>query len=462
MISAKNQWTQDITTLNNLRRGWFDVLSVVEGSLNLKEGEFYFESDKIIILKPENIADYLEKLIKNIGKECFESLQSSENKSLSFYEEVADFKREVKCLYSCISMLQYAIRDIDKNQAERYSELFKLASTFLDEVKKHKSTLKQPPLSERPIKHIEYNERTDFRSIEYFPSQRVPLKEIVDAAKKALLLARPPSKPLPLYMKCITVVIGLLMMIYMMSMLGLFTVIKIILWNPIEWFIRGEVRTLSPLRLYLRSVKEKEDHKNRHMRAYQLFVPQLLRYPVITDEVAKAFIELAPNAKSLDLHRAILASEDITELAPFIKKDTREGSIPIEKYLNTIKSLCEKKNITLQTLDAVSHLYELDNKVYLKPNRERKENESIESFLEEMVGKMKGKGDYIKPYVGSPYINPKALLDLLNASSSASQDISLSKDLTELPIVADFLKQHSYRLKEEDSFEKTYQKFSWI
>lgn len=458
MNLTNQQWQEDISTLTALRTQWGDILDVTNSRLQLEKGKYYSDSSQIILPYPSAVADHLEALINKTAKECFNFLQLSKNNTPApeFYEKIVDFKREFKYLYKRISNLQYTLRSHpNKSYAERYSALFKLANDFLEQIKSYKSILQKPPIAERPIKHIEYNERTELVSIKWSYPERVPVGETVAAAKKALILAQP--KPQPLYIKFISVIASRTLLMIPFIAVGLLTVFKIVLWNPLEWLIRGEVRTISPLRLFTQALKI----ENRHTEAYQHFTTQIFHRPLITDEVAKAFEQLAPQAKLLDLEYSVLASEDITELADFIEEDTRPGAIPLATYLQTMKQICEVKKIQLQTLHRVTHLYKLYNDIYLN---QQEKNQDVTNFLENRSKGLKENADISKPCATDSYISPKILLRLLNAASLSPtcREITLSSSLIELEIVRNFLNQFSYRLKEDCEFKKTYRRYSLI
>jgi hypothetical protein len=276
-------------------------------------------------------------------------------------------------------------------------------------------------------------------------------------AKQALLLAQPQQRP---FIRCIKAIGKGLVFAIPLLKASLLTVLKIVLWNPLEWLIRGEVRTISPLRWLLQELRT----DNRHMRAFQSFSTQLFHQPFITEEVVEAFKQFAPQANLLDLDNAVLASEDITELAPFIEEDKRSGAIPLVTYLNTMKRLCTEKNIKLQTLRTVCNFYKLHNDVYLRPNREGKEGQSIDDFLNDMSNRLRKKADVEQAHAACPYISPKALEALLNAAASSStcREIQLSSSLVALQFVRDFLSSHSYRIKEDGEHRKTYHRYSLV
>lgn len=452
-------WSADVDVLSKLRTSWNDKLEIVDGSLNLVEGRRSRRKGASITTNPEAIANHLESLINNTATTYFLELKFSESQSSEYYESIADFKRQVKCLKTRISDLQYVFRSFDCNQkshADRYSALFEQAKSLWREVQDYKNSLEKPLLSKRPVKNIQYNERTDLYTIKHTYPKRVPLQATVEAAKQALLLAQPQQRP---FLRCIKAIGKGLVFAVPLFAAGLLTVLKIVLWNPVEWLVQGEVRTISPLRWFLQKLKT----DNPHMEAYQRFSTQLLHQPFITEEVVAAFKELAPQANLLDLGNAVLASEDITEFASFIQEDERPGAIPLDIYLNTMKDLCKQNNINLQTLRDVEQKYKLHNNVYLGDDS-KEERKSINNFLDDMCGHLPKNADINQASAGMPYISPKMLMELLDsaASSSTCRKIKLSSSLAELETVRNFLSANSYRFKNEDEESKTYRKHSLV
>lgn len=436
-----NRWLNDTNVLANLRIDWTDQLEVIDDCLHLNQGQHFRSMGRSVTSDPSVVGKYLESLITKVGQECFQHLQGLKDDTPAYYEKVADFKRQVNYLRRGVIDLGKTFESHDcnnKSHLEQYSRLFKLATEFWAEVKKYKATLKKPSLQERPVKQIQYNERTDFRLIKShrYP-KRVPIEETVKAAKQALLLAQTKQD---LRSRCFKVISQKPILAIPTLILGFLTVFKIVLWNPLERLICGEVRTISPISRFLpESVETK-----RHMQAYQLFSTQLLHQPFITDEVVKAFKELAPQANRLDLGTALLASDDITEFAPFIEEYEKIGAIPVDKYLSTMKRLCKEKNIKLQTLHRVTELYRSDNSVFTSPYQQK--GQSIDDFLSERADGMAKEADEFKAQAALPYVSPGALQELLNAASSSPtcRDIVLSTSHLASQSVRDFLSSHSY------------------
>jgi hypothetical protein len=451
MSLVTERWNRDIGVLDALRTSWNDQLSIVNGHLHLEKGtedsEWGFTSTPVT-KDPSAIADHLESLIKSTAKELLSTLLTSKSDTPAFYEQVSLLHRQSKCLYKRVSSLQYTFRSsiFDSNYAQRYSDLFKLAYGFSDEVKKFKSTLAKPPLSERAAQHLDYNERTE--ASKYYYPKRVPLKETVAAAKKALSLAEQ-KKPKSLLMRTFLIIGSITLLVPSMFLTGL----KILFWNPFELLIRGRVTTRSPYNLTLKWLGEGLfESKNAHLSAYQDFCTQLLHCPEITDEVARAFDLLAPRAEVLDLGQAELFSfaRDLDELKLFIEEDNRPGAISVATFIGLIKNRCGEEPERRFSLRGLKTFYSLYNRVYLEKGHEVNLNEFFENALDIGVP--------YKHHKVFPQISHKILLQLLNSAafSKTCNKIVLSKSIAQLPVVQNFLNQHSYQqMMLEDSNEES-------
>jgi hypothetical protein len=437
------KWEQEISTLENVRIRWDDRLSLQNGQLDLVEGRHTRGySSRITISDPTAVGDRIQELIK-FGKTHFIELQAQRDDK-KFYEQITNFQRKIKQLSCRTSDLQYALRTLNPQYCQRYDELFDQAHNLEIEVKKLKDPVK-PPLSERPIKHIEYNARTELWSIACFHRKRVPLAETVAAAKQALALSKV-KPPQPLYQKSIAAVIkGILF-----TGAALLTVVKIIILNPIEWLLRGEVRTISPLRWMSEVLKP----SNTHTRAYQLYCEQLLRQPRITEDVVKAFHELSGEANCLYLKEIQLtADQDLMELVPFINGKT----LPLNSYLDKLKSDTsgQGQDVQLLSRDDINRHYEIFSGLF------KGRGESVETFLNKMaINKVK----FLSPSKGEPFITRSGLEALLNSAfaSPTCREIKLPRSLLQTSYVKNLLKQHSYRFKDGTQYDVTYRRYSLI
>ncbi|MBA3604147.1 MAG: hypothetical protein H0W50_11040 [Parachlamydiaceae bacterium] len=456
MNCETNQWQNDTSIFNALRTNLNDKLDVVNGRLKHKMGQNSRASGSSISESPETVADYIESLIDVTAPKIFESLKQVSSNSPEFYEKVADFKRQFKCIYKRTSDLQFTFTDLDIHNdrlAQRYSQVFHKASAFLQQIKQYKSNLAKPPLEERPRKQINYDNRTDLRSIKYSYPKKVPLEETIVAANKALELAQ--VKPQSMFREAISFIANNILLSPVVFLMASLTVIKIVFWNPFERLIKGKVSSTSPLRWLL----DFEKVQSSHMKAYQIFTTQILHCPWITEEVAESFKKLAHHAELLDLESVVLVSRDMRELAPFIDEDKNPGAMPVADYLEKLKKIYDEKGIEpLVSLYILSINYTLYNKLLIDAtNSGNKLSASANRQHEDFVA-INLTAKYKTPHIANPFIDPKVLKSLLESASSSPTcgKIKISSSLAKLQFVRDFLNKNSYNLKENGEFKKLY------
>ncbi len=439
MSTLTERYNNNFTILREMSLECSDTIDVKDGCLQLKKGTAsfsYFQSQEISNPHPSALGNHFETLIDSTVKEYFNSLQTVNDDTPEHYDQVSLFNRDVKRLCRVISDLQYQLRSRDSTQAKHYSQLFDKASTLRDEIKKYKKTLAKP--AQPRVEHAEYNERTELRSIKPFHSKHVSPQSTRAAALKALQFAKT-RKSESVFNKCFRLITSIPSVIA--------TVLKIVLWNPIEWLIRGEIRTESPYQTFLLET----EGLNRHMDAFQSYVGQLLRQPQITEEVADVFAELAPDAKCLDLNYADLAAiGNVTDLKDYIKKDEEPGAFPLDTFLEKLDG--NELPICLDDLNLYYRHINVAHRHYLKENKPF----PLDDYFSGKVKRIN------KPSKGSPFINPQSLFKLLDAAakSPTCKEIKLSSSLAELSDVRDFLKKHSYTIKEDKQFHKTFYRTS--
>ena len=325
-MNSSDIWKREIGQLHDLRLNWNDKLEVVDGALLLTKGPEEAFNGKLSISEPLDLAEHLKFLINTTAASHLNSLKTQPE----YYEQVADFKREFKCFNNLVSSLKLIFSPKhacnDTQIIECYSHLYELSSKLFSEIIDYKSSLKKPPLKDRPWKHIEYTERTELSSIKGTYPKRVPLSETIKAAQRALRLAE--SKVNELEACCVKP---------LLCCLSTLSLLKVVLWNPLEKLYRGEVTTRTPLKYAIDDFMD----TNTHIRAFQKFSCQILNCPLITYEVAMGFAKLAPCATTLDLKNAKFANEELSLDAAHPQIDSYNLSLLIEaasgsKLCNTI------------------------------------------------------------------------------------------------------------------------------
>lgn len=429
------QWQKDLAVLETLRTWRNDKLNVVDHHLELTQGTYKRFCGAFVTPEPLKVAEHIQKLVDEIAKPYFEDLKNSPSDLPEYYEKVEDFKGEVALLAKRASDLQFTFRsnDIDKEKyAAHYSQLHDSMVVLREKVENYKNTLKTPP--SRSVKNITYNKDTELNSIIYLNSERVSVAGIVAAAKQALALA--PKFSIvrqPLYLRCIiwmtVTLLSLPLLVPAVVACPWLTTLKVVLWNPVEFCIRGEVRTLSPNQILLGviiNILEASHlvYHDPHMEAYQHFVDKLVKRSVITDEIVEAFEALAPKAECLDLKHIVLRSDDITEFQDLIPEDKRPGAIPVAEYLEIMKDL------PIKTLMTLKIRYTKLNTVYLK---REDQNQTPQAFFNEDATWLGAQELLVTGHwsADSTYITPTQLTRLVNAASSSPtcRDIKLPNDI---------------------------------
>lgn len=269
-------WKQAIPPLLDLRLHWNDKLEVVDNAFQLTKGQAEESNGTLFIHEPSNVIECLNSLINETARTHLIDLRKSNS-----YENLADFKRQFKCLNNLLSDLRHLFKD-------QFEPLYESSLQLFNEIVEYKQSLKKP--LDRPIKHITYNERTELSSIKAFHPKRVPINETVKAAQAALTLAEPKiDESLEC---CVTPVF---------FCLSACSILKIFTWNPLELLYKGQVTTRAPIKW---AVDDYID-SNKHMQAVQKYSTQLLNCPLITEEIAMGFAKLAPYATTLDLKNAM-------------------------------------------------------------------------------------------------------------------------------------------------------------
>lgn len=273
MSTALNRWNDSMGVFKEMNFHWDDKLSVSEGKLLLEKGKVK-RKEESVVADPSAVAAHLEAMIDPVAKEIFQQMRDEKSDSPAFYERVVDFNRELKAFRLLVWNLELTLEQANNSLAKkRYSELDFKALHLQQLVKSLKGELKRPPVEQRPLLHVDYQERTLLPSISKYPSKRTPIQEIAAAAKKALTLAE---------------------------------------------------------------ASKGKEMESTHMSAFERFAAQLLITPLITEEVAVAFAKLAKHVRKLDLGNATLAAiGDPTVLAPYIPQVN--GAIPVDEFLKQLK-----------------------------------------------------------------------------------------------------------------------------
>lgn len=363
------RWNEGMSVFREMNFYFNDKLTLSEGKLHLEKGKNKREDGEVVAVDANAVANYLKAMIDPVAKGIFQQMESEKSDTPAFYERVADFNRELKTFKVLVWHLEITYRGYQPEAEKLYDTIYRSADKLQELVKSFKRKLNEPPVEQRPRLHADYHERTSIHFIREHHSKRVPLQETVAAAKKALLLAGVDASA------------------------------------KIDWLSEPEINYT-------------------HMMAFKKLATQLLHTPYITEEVAKAFAEVAEYADHLDLEEATLASlGDPSVLIPYI---TKKGDRSVEEFLKQFNSM-------IVSLEDVVRMYKTQSPQVL----------------------------FGKPSKSLHFITPAALQILLQASldSSERSKITLSKDLSELESVKKFLKDNLYNVQDQNARKVEYMRF---
>lgn len=436
-----NNYTNYIKAISNLRTDLNDRLYIKEGHLELVEGSHRRTLGLSITPKPEELAKHIEEKILKAAQAQLEALKGALKKDTTHYEELANLRREVKTIYNIASDLQYTFRGHDyssKKFADIYSSLCSKAAALSKEIQEYKRTLKKPLESEKQVRHFEYTERTSLNRINFLPSKRVPLEDITNAAKKALAMHK--KDPFKGTVGKIRLIGRALL--YSVPLMGasILHAFKLLLWDPIEKLIKGERVTESPFdKLVRKAFLEKDTHE----RAFQKLFDQLLRNPVISNEVIKLALELLPHAKELNMTLVHLAAEKPSQLRSFIK----EKKLPLDTFLTSLDAICLEKKIPLVSLEDVERQYAISNRKFL-----------VTGKFEAATGQFANR---LLPDQNQIVITLDKLKILLDAAakSPTCKEVSFSTELLQTSCVQEFLTSKGFKeSKKYYSLNKIYER----
>lgn len=426
-------WQRDIDTLQQWRSDLNDRLYIERDELLLIKGTHPRALGVSITPKPDALAQHIDKLL-GIAKQIFEDLE----KNRAEYEEVTRFRMEVKSLKKSISDLKLTFQRHDYNNPiyeNLYENLFKTSSQIYLSVKQHKNDLKKPSVETRPKRPVEYNERTELASIRYFPSKRATISDILNAAKEALRLAtlNHELNQQTRLQKTLRIMIrvGILTPVYFAAALA--QAPKILCWDPLERRIFGEQRTEPFYEKILRMMTE---NSTLHREAFQGYANQLLRFPIITDEAADAFCELAPHASELDLQNVILGSANLLDFEPYIKPE----ALPPNEFLKAAQDWLKKSEHFSINLEDIERSYQENDQAFISQKKSPR-------FCLNMIAHLNIESITYEPNMLNPHISPRNLFKLLDAAvrSPSCKTLIISSHLMKIADVKGFLQKQPYQ-----------------
>lgn len=410
-----NIWSREFEVYRRLNTANNDRIEVKEGMLVLTKGTHDRAKGISITSNPKVLADYLERLIDQTARSVFDGLQKNPS-----YEEVTLFRKQIKILTKKILDLQISFRSHDigrKVQVQRYKQLFQKANALYIQAEELKKAINRPLLSDRPIVHYAYDVED---CIKYLHPKRVPVQETVAAAQKALKF----SLKEPLVKKIARIVL------FSLPLMGasIIHACKLILWNPFERLICGQLQTESPFDKLVRLAFPGNPHFDQMLK----LAHQLLRTPAITSDAVNGICAFAPYFTKLELKNVKIIENDIMAYAPLMKRKN------IQEYLEALKKVCDEKKIHRVSLNKAQDLLD---EFYKYPRKMKLEDFLAKHSEKPQVvdGKFYFFGD--APDVNEPHLSKEGLLKIVTSmvQSSKCSSIELSETAYDLPGVSKIL-----------------------
>jgi hypothetical protein len=394
MLPTNPTWSDEIKTLKEFNCDFTDTLEVKNNRLVLTKGNFRSSSYYPLKNAPL-VAKHIETLISETAKSHFETLKTTND-----YEKISEFNRDLTLLIIQLKALARRSPSFKKNM-DIFSGLDGKTYRLRIDVELYNEKQPKPELKTRVQETITHTERTSLSSITCFYPEGVPLQSTLNAAKTALRLGKQDTK-----WRSFCYVAGEIGKIALIALAMIpatcLTLLKFIVWNPIEYWIRGEIQTRSPFQI----LKDLRPFYNTHRIACQLYIKKiLLNHPLTSKEVISAFKDLAPHAETLDLSSACIVVDNESELT----------------------------ELGVESFNGINYPYPIIKWYSCRFNEEKRP-------------------DNIVFYPSLNFISKSNLLELLKTakSSPSCKEIDLSIDLLEVPFVHDWLKKNSYKYKKRE------------
>ena len=212
--------------------------------------------------------------------------------------------------------------------------------------------------------------------------------------------------------------------------------LKILFWNPLEWIVRGEIVTPSPLRFF-QNYQIIQSDPNRHMSNYKQCIGALFTLPFIHETDVKIFKEFMPHMEKINLPVLELKDKDVMNFKDYIIQSTIPDALTVSDFLRKVAQYYKNNNLNHYiTLRSLKVLYKVVNTNISRADREEERQDSFKESCR----------NYLVP-IGFEYTcMPKTLFLLLEAAAASPtcNKIVLSNDVSEIGVVNDWMKDHFY------------------
>lgn len=325
-ITSNQNLINDFETIAKLKSG--DKLAVSKGKLIVDSAGFS-QSPKRTVQNLFHgghnryaVATYIKELAKKTETLMKDSNLSTPDFTQVSPEDYKKFSRLVKQVSTQVSNIQYAYRPtfgkgrVCKHFSATFDRFYIISKALKEQTKSNPDIFHQLT---KPS--LDFDAPVDLKNIRYkFPCGRSvdDIVKLSESAKKQI----PPTWKKVAYMSA-----DILLTAIAYTPLALLTVLKIVVWNPIEFILKkGEVTTRNPFSWWFDNCSNKMDKAlpDAPKKALRLYANQLLRAQVITKEHISAFSKLSDHVQEIQLSMCCIGSNNVDELLSMCKSRNKQ------------------------------------------------------------------------------------------------------------------------------------------
>lgn len=250
------------------------------------------------------------------------------------YDECKQLRKRLKEVKSTISNIEYAYRasnGFDKDRttirlSNLFDQFYSLHKHLKEELKEYKPV---------EIKKINSTVPVNLERVKIRMSAGESVEQVLECAKSV------EKRLVPTWKKIIIVALIVLPSIIAIVPLQCLSPLKWVLWNPVEFLVKGEVTTESPYSWYIKNmfhIWDKYVSSSTTKFALKKYAMQVLSDKVITEKHIEAFNYLSKYVTELSLYLLVDSSTQ--------SESTKSRSLITSKDFNALLEIAvENKNI---------------------------------------------------------------------------------------------------------------------
>ncbi len=316
---------RDYETLIKLDAAHDDKLAINKGVLEISKGGFLQAPTRTVknIIKGgynrESVTQYLEELSNKTDQFVADLLNNPENIENSL-ADTEQYQEKVKDVATALSDIEFRYREGRKNSISKrlqnlYNKFSNINKTLENKIKEVK---KKYPVDFRPPPVIDFDAPINIHKIIYMPAERVQPDDILHLAQNAEKQICSTGK------KVAVLAIAIFSSIIISVLLTIPTDLKWIVWNPIEWIIKGEVTSKDPLDWWIDNILRWVDLRTSPTAQAVLpfYASKILEAkPSITDNHVKVFTQLIKYVKKVEFTHVEFGYNDIDKFMDNLEKE---------------------------------------------------------------------------------------------------------------------------------------------